>query len=105
MAIYKSKAVAVTVGTTRVQLQASEVGAIKFGVMIQADKANSGNVFIGDDTVTTSIGIELDAGESISLADIGVAKGIHEWDLTKIYAIADGAAQKIRVIYPELVRV
>ena len=105
MASYKPKCVNVTVGTTAVQLQSAELGSLKLGVIVQASDANTGQVYVGASDVTSGNGFRLDAGESLSLTDLVPAKGVHEWDLTQIYFVASTAAQAVRVLYPELVKV
>lgn len=69
----KSKVLtAVTIATsgTRQAITALDRNAVS--IMIQADSLNTGKIYIGDSTVTTSNGIELAAGETFVLTpDIG----------------------------------
>lgn len=59
------KSIAVT--NTAVALAASST-PVKNGVLIRALAANSGKVYVGDASVTTSNGHELSAGETTSIA-------------------------------------
>lgn len=101
MGAHKPKTIAVTVGTTRVQAQAAVAGSLKLGVIVQADKANTVTIFVGAEDVTTAIGIELAAGESVSFNDFGNPGLVNEWDLTKIYFVSGSAGQKVRIAYAE----
>jgi hypothetical protein len=101
---YKLKTALVSVGVTAVPLTAATTDYLKFGIVLQADPANTGNVFIGDSDVTTATGIQLTAGQSISLTDFASTKGVHEWDLRKIFVVASAAAQAIRVAYSDCTR-
>jgi len=98
---YKPKSIAVTVGTSPVQIQSTVAGSLKLGVIIQADTTNTNVLYVGDSSVTTANGISLAAGQSISLNDFGTPGLIHEWDLTNIYIVSGAAAQKARVSYAE----
>lgn len=77
-----------TVGTSVVQLT-TEWKLLSKGVLLKASKSNEGNIYIGNDTVTTvstpsTSGFELCAGESVYV----------EIDqLRRLYAIADTAGQ------------
>jgi hypothetical protein len=60
----------------------------QFGIYIKAKLANTGNVYIGhDNTVTSSTGHELDAGEEVF---IPFSKGINN-----IFVIADADNQGV----------
>jgi len=78
-----------TVGTTAVQLT-SESTPIKKGVVIKADDDNTGSVYIGkDNTVSTTTGFRLDAGQGIA---------IEVDDASKIWLVADADSQKVHWI-------
>jgi len=100
---YSPKSVRVTVGTAAVAVQAAVAGSLKLGLIIQADASNAGNIFIGGSDVTTSNGIQLAAGATLSLNDFGTAHSICEWDLTKVFLVSNQAAQAVRVSYAESV--
>lgn len=73
------------VGTSAVQVSAAN-GPGKVGVHIQADKANTGTIYLGITGVTTANGYgELAAGDSIYLETSAA-----------VFAISDVAAQNVR---------
>ncbi len=75
-----------TVGTTPVQLTTSSVPAVK-GILVKAHKDNNGKIYIGkDNTVTTSTGFELAAGEAVT---------IEVDDANKIWLVADSDDQVV----------
>ncbi|MHC1624453.1 MAG: hypothetical protein ACXQS2_00350 [Methermicoccaceae archaeon] len=78
-----------TVGTTAVRLT-SEPTPAKKGVVIKADDDNTGSVYIGkDNTVSTTIGFRLGAGQGIT---------IEVDNASKIWLIADADNQKVHWI-------
>jgi hypothetical protein len=103
MSAYKPKTILVTVGTSPVPLQASAANSLKLGVILQADASNTGNVFVGSSDVTANTGIQLAAGDILSLHAFGTSKGVHEWKLSEIYVVGSAANQKVRVAYAETV--
>ena len=77
----------VTVGTTPVQLPEKSVQS----VTIKADDDNSGNIYVGfDDTVSTTTGFRLKAGQGI---DIAID------NLSKIWLVADADNQKAHILW------
>lgn len=58
-------AVTISSAGTRQQITTSNIAAMS--VIIQADSLNTGKIYIGDSTVTSSNGIELSAGDSFIL--------------------------------------
>jgi len=75
-----------TVGTSAVQLTTESIECKK-GVLIKADDDNTGNIYVGNsDSVTSSTGFKLKAGQ-------GVTVEIN--DPSKIYLIADADNQKV----------
>ena len=78
-----------TLGTTAVQLTSTSI-LTKKGVLIKADDDNTGSVYIGkDDTVSTTTGFRLSAGQGIA---------IEVDDASKIWLIADADNQKVHWI-------
>ena len=75
----------VTVGTTAVQLTSTST-PLNAGIVVKADSNNSGNVYVGDSSVSTSNGFALAAGE-------GIAFEID--DASKVWVVADSSGQKI----------
>jgi len=74
-----------TVGTTAVQLTTTTT-SLSFGVLVKADQNNTGNVYVGDSSVSTTNGFKLSPGQAIE---------IEIDDASKIYVIADAADQKV----------
>ena len=62
----------VTTAGTRVQLATNTV--LTQGIVITAKSGNSGNIFIGDVTVTSSNGYILTAGASVTVIGDNIAK-------------------------------
>ena len=78
-----------TVGTTAVQLTSESIPTER-GVLIKADDDNTGNVYIGkDNTVSTTTGFRLNAGQGIT---------IEVDDASKIWLVADAGSQKVHWI-------
>ena len=75
----------VTVGTTAVQLTSTST-PLNFGIVVKADSANTGKIYVGDSSVTTTNGYVLEAGEGISF-EID--------DVSKVYVVADTDNQKV----------
>lgn len=55
----------ITVSTAGTAVQGDDVGAGTF--LIEADAANTGYIYIGDDSVGTSTGFQLAAGDTVPL--------------------------------------
>lgn len=76
----------VSVGATAVPVSAFD--ADKAYTMVQADKANTQLIYVGNASVDTASGFgELDAGETVTIQ--GAAP---------VYCIAGGASQNVRVL-------
>jgi len=73
----------VLVGTTIVQVVAQPIDIMK-GVQLKAASSNAGTIYIGRDTVSSTTGFPLLAGESVFIS---------VEDVTKIKAIASEASQ------------
>jgi len=74
-----------TVGTSATPLVTSSI-PLMFGVVVKADINNSGNVYVGDSSVSTSNGYCLTAGEGIAF---------EIYDASKVYVVADTDNQKV----------
>lgn len=72
------------VGATKAALASAESLINKF-VVIKADLTNTNNVYVGTNTVTTSNGFLLDAGEATPPIPID--------DLNKVYVVGGAASQ------------
>lgn len=75
----------VTVGTSAVLLTTTST-PLKFGIVVKADPNNTGKVYVGDSSVSTSNGYLLTAGEGIAF-EIDNA--------SKVWVIADTDNQKV----------
>jgi hypothetical protein len=89
----------VTTAGTRVALASSATLAVS--VMIQAKSTNTGPIYIGGSTVSsTSYGARLTAGNSLSIEmpDMGMG-GSYEVDLSEIYIDAGTNGEGVSVVY------
>lgn len=82
-----------TVGTTRVRLTDNPTRAIK-GVLIKADRSNTGDIYVGGPEVTANNavstgGMILDSSETVFIA---------QENAREIYIVASGADQIARWI-------
>jgi hypothetical protein len=77
----------VTTAGTRVQL--SSTPTIVYGLSIQAKAANSGNIYVGDSTVSSSNGHILDAGVELELVPPQIRGIDGEMLLSDVYLDAD----------------
>jgi hypothetical protein len=66
-------------------------------VLIQADFANTGRVYVGDENVTAENGYFLEPGNSIEISGDNRTLGQDEVILTDLYIDADNAGSKVRV--------
>ncbi len=87
-------AVTVTTAGTRVVLSATTLWCNS--IIVQADTANTGYVYIGDSSVASTNGIALAAGESYSIT-ISVNGRNDEIDLGLLYADTSVNSNKVRV--------
>jgi hypothetical protein len=97
--IYKTKilgAVTVTSAGTRVQLTASDIAA--YAVLIQANPANTGNIFVGDSTVSSSNGAILEPGDFF-VVEPDISEEMDEVNLSDIYIDAATNNDSVRVQY------
>ena len=65
-------------------------------VTIKALRANAGKVYVGDVSVSSTVGFELDAGDSVDLATDDPSKPI---DLTTIYLDVGTSGEGVTFIY------
>lgn len=96
MSFYKLKSEAITVGTSAVQLRS--VSKPLLSCSIQATSTNTVPIYIGGSDVSTTNGYAIAPGNSVDLADIFSGRGVHEWDVTKVYLISGSAAQNARIL-------
>lgn len=75
-----------SVGAAAVSIAAANAKRLK--LLVEADAANTGTIYLGDSTVTTALGFgELSAGDSIELETSA-----------QVYAIASAASQNVRTL-------
>ena len=84
----------VTTAGTREPL-ASGINPV-LSVTIKALRGNAGKAYVGDHTVSSSVGFVLDAGESLDLATDDPKKPI---DLTQIYLDVGTSGEGVSYIY------
>ena len=87
--------VTITNAGTAQQIFATAQGAR--AVIIQADPANTLNVYVGDSTVSASRGIALTPGSSMEITPGG--QNAEPIDLSTIWADADTSSNILRVQY------
>ena len=84
----------VTAAGTREILLAGSIKVLS--VTIKALRGNGGKVYVGDNLVSSTVGFELDAGDSIDLATDDPKKPI---DLTQIYLDVGTSGEGVTFIY------
>lgn len=77
--------VTLTASTRAPLLAVSPASLAKQGLIVQAPSGNSGSIWIGDSTVDSTHGIELTAGQSVS---------INATDPSLVYAYATASGQR-----------
>jgi len=66
---------------------------------IKADNSNTNQVYVGDSTVSSSNGYELDAGASHKYEDLAGRNSATEVDLAKVFIDVDTNGEGVSVIY------
>lgn len=89
--------VTVAAAGTRVPLTAGHVVAST--CVVEADPANTGYVYVGDDTVTSTNGMALLPGDSVTIESDKIKSGNEEIFLEDIYVDAQTSGNKVRVQY------
>lgn len=86
--------VTLTTATTRQKLVAGLTGgrlnASLTAVVVKSIRANTGLIYLGDSTVTASIGFEVGPGEAVPMDAIG---------MNEMYAVSDTDAQVLNVLW------
>lgn len=68
-------------------------------VIISADSLNTGKVYVGDSSVSSTNGVELSAGEDIILDADYLGNAEDELDLSDIYVDTASNGNKVRIQY------
>lgn len=90
----------VTVSTAGTRVQLSATATPVSTVIITAKAANSGKIYVGDDTVAAGTGTELAAGSSLAVsADMSGRPGGEEFVLSDFYIDAATNGDKVAVAY------
>lgn len=87
----------VSVADTAVPLSITPKQVIE--VVIQAFKGNTGTICVGDSTVTSTTGIQLDAGEALVLSAPEVSGTPGTIDLSTIYVNSSNAGDLVNIAY------
>lgn len=92
----------VTTAGTRVRLVSTKI--LASSILIQANPANGGKIHVGDVTVSSGTGIELDAGEILSISADESTKNITHGaiNLYNIYIDATTSGNGVRILYNKL---
>jgi hypothetical protein len=90
--------VAVPSSGTRVQITPNKIGCS--GIIFQASSANSGKIYVGDITVTSSNGVAIGPGESFTLSAQSI-DGVADCELilSDYYVDADTNGNTVRIHY------
>ena len=88
---------AVTAAGTRVALSASNLYVL--GLSIQAKKANTGKIYVGDVTVAAALGHELESGESIGFDAFAKPASLEEVNLADVYIDSSVNGEGVNVTY------
>ena len=70
-------------------------------VLIQALSGNGGTIYVGGITVSSTSGVELSAGDSISMRSADLDLANTKIKLTEIYIDTDNSTDGVNVIYLE----
>lgn len=92
-----SSVVTVTTAGTAVQLS-SEARPIP-SIVIQGDLTNTGNIHLGDSTVTSSTGLAIGPGETVEITGSEVGSATAELILSDLYIDADVNGEGVRVAF------
>lgn len=88
---------AVTVATAGSRQAIYSQSLFAYEVVIQSLAANTGTQYIGDETVASTNGLQLDAGGSITLSPPDAAKGVDQFDISKLYVDSSVNGAEFRI--------
>ena len=88
---------AVTVATAGTRQPLSATTTLVYSVTVQSVSANTGTQYLGDNTVSSSNGIQVSPTDTIEIDAPAGARGVDQFDLSKIYvdSSTDGAVFRI----------
>lgn len=89
--------VTITTAGTRVSVSSSAIATSL--VTVVADSLNTGKIYLGDETVSSSNGIELSAGQSVSIAASDVRGNSDGVLLSDLWLDSASNGNKARVFY------
>lgn len=89
----------VTVASAGTAQPLSATSVLATDIIIMADHANGGRIFVGDSTVSSTTGQFLAAGESLTISTATVRGTADDFDLADIYVDAATNGDKARVAY------
>jgi hypothetical protein len=91
--IYNLDVVTLTSGTAS---QASSTALPSYSAIITAEASNTGNVYIGDASVSITKGIPIEPGNTLTIA-VNEPNRYSEVDISDIYIITSTTGNKVRV--------
>lgn len=98
MASFATLNVTVTTAGTRVQASSTELWVKK--AIIRSDAGNTGNLFIGTVTVSSTVGLHMEpADPPIVLGDLEIGGKDDFFNLEDLYVDASANAQKLTILY------
>ena len=89
----------VTAAGTRERIVGSGLKSI--AVTIQAKSDNTGSIYVGDETVSSSVGIELHAGDSITFNSVEFGLANADISFRDIWIDVSVSSEGINIIYLE----
>lgn len=98
MAFWKPIAIQKTVTTAGTRVQASATSIFTPDVTVQALASNTGVIYVGDVTVSSTAGIALTAGQSVSFSIEPAGLG-NDIDLSLVYLDSSVNGEKANVMY------
>lgn len=88
----------VTTAGTRVQVSTTDLWVKK--VVIAGHAANTGNIFIGDSTVSSTVGLQMKAGAApVVLGDLEINGRDDFFNLKNMYVDVSVSGEKVSFLY------
>lgn len=89
----------VSSGRTQLSAAATKV----YAMVIQAPSTNTGKIYVGDANVSATRGIELVAGQTITLSPAESTTRIEPIPINTIYCSSTVGADKVKVLYQSVI--